>query len=97
MIFCNVCQAGAPARWCVFFLRDLKFSRMVIYRLKKTEATSTMENYIVTESKLLLGSPHELHQLPGSFVLRCFYNSTLVACAVARTVSRFVQLRFDLH
>ena len=32
-----------------------------------------------------------------SFVLRCFYKSTLVVCAVARTVSRFVQLSFDLH
>ena len=32
-----------------------------------------------------------------SFVLRCFYKSTLVACAVARTVSRSVWLSFGLH
>ena len=32
-----------------------------------------------------------------SFVLRCFYKGTLVVCAVARTVSRFVQRSFDLH
>ena len=53
------CHAGPPARFYV------KFSRMVIYKLKKTEVTLPMENCIVTESKLLLGSPHELHQLPG--------------------------------
>ena len=44
---------------------------------KETEATSTMENCIVTQSKV-------------SFVLRCSYESTLVVCAVARTVSRSV-------
>ena len=32
-----------------------------------------------------------------SFVLRCFYKSTLLVCAVARTVSRSVWLSFDLH
>ena len=81
----------------VFFLRNLKFSRMVIYRLKKTEATSTMENCIVTQSKLLLGFPIRSISCRVSFVLRCFYKGTLVVCAVARTVSRFVQRSFDLH
>ena len=32
-----------------------------------------------------------------SFVCRYFYKSTLVVCAMVRTVSRFVQLSFDLH
>ena len=32
-----------------------------------------------------------------SFVLRCFYKSALFVCAVARTVSRSLQLSFDLH
>ena len=33
----------------------------------------------------------------ASFVLRCSYESALVVCAVARTVSPSVKLRFDLH
>ena len=59
------CHAGPSSLLFLFlfFLPAVKFSRIVIYRWKKTEVTSTMENCIVTESELLLGSPRELHQL----------------------------------
>ena len=50
------CRAG-PRSLGFFFLHDVKFSGIVIYRLKKTEATSTIENCIVTQSKLLISSP----------------------------------------
>ena len=57
-----------------------------------------MENCIVTQSKLLIGSPDtNFISCRVSFVLRCFYKSTLVVCAVARTVSRSVQMSFVLH
>ena len=56
MVSCNVLSCWAQVvRF--FFLHDVKFSGIVIYRLKKTEATSTIENCIVTQSKLLISSP----------------------------------------
>ena len=41
----------------MFFLQDVKILSDSELQIKKTEATSTIENCIVTESKLLIRSP----------------------------------------
>ena len=56
-----------------------------------------MENCIVTESKLLIVLHTNFISCQVSFVLRCFYKSTLVVFAVARTLSRSIYLSFDLQ
>ena len=83
MVSCDVLSCWALL-FSFFYLFIFFFARCQILsdsdlqiKKKKTEATSTMENCIVTQSKV-------------SFVLRCSYESTLVVCAVARTVSRSV-------
>ena len=59
MVSCNVlsCWAQLVSVCFFFFWKDVKFSQIVIHRSQKTEATSTIENCIVTQSKLLIGSP----------------------------------------
>ena len=78
-----------PARWCFFLFRDVKFSRTVIYRLKK------LKLHRLWRTALWL-SQNCCSVLYANCRVSC-YKSTLVVCAVARTVSRFVQLSFDLH
>ena len=81
MVSCNVlsCWAQLFSFFFFFFFAGCQILSDSDLQIKKkeTEATSTMENCIVTQSKV-------------SFVLRCSYESTLVVCAVARTVSRSV-------
>ena len=84
VLFCFVVVA--------FFLRDVKFSRIVIYSVHRLWRTALWLN-----QNCCLVCHANFISCRVSFVLRCFYKSTLVVCAVARTVSKFVQVGFDLH
>ena len=70
-----------------WWFTDLK--KLKLHRLWRTALWLSQNRYLVLHTNFI--------SCLVSFVLRCFYKSTLVVCAVARTVSRFVQLSFDLH
>ena len=83
------CHAGPSSLVFFFFFRDVKFPRTVIYRLKK------LKLYRLWRTAMWL-SQNCCLVLYANCRVSC-YKSTLVVGAVARTVSRFVQLSFDLH
>ena len=83
------CHAGPSSLAFFFFFRDVKFPRTVIYRLKK------LKLYRLWRTAMWL-SQNCCLVLYANCRVSC-YKSTLVVGAVARTVSRFVQLSFDLH
>ena len=97
MVFCNVLSCwGASSLVCFFcgilnslgwWFTDLK--KLKLHRLWRTALWLSQNCCLVLHTNFI--------SCRVSFVLRCFYKSTLVVCAVARTVSRFVQLSFDLH
>ena len=82
------CHAG-PSSLVFFFFRDVKFSRTVIYRLKKLKLHWLWRTALWLSQNCCL-------VLYVNCRVSC-YKSSLVVCAVARTVSHFVQLSFDLH
>ena len=83
------CHAGPSSLVFFFFFRDVKFSRTVIYRLKKLKLHRLWRTAMWLSQNCCL-------VLYANCRVSC-YKSTLVVGAVARTVSRFVQLSFDLH
>ena len=97
MVFWNVLSCwGASSLVCFFcgilnslgwWFTDLK--KLKLHRLWRTALWLSQNCCLVLHTNFI--------SCRVSFVLRCFYKSTLVVCAVARTVSRFVQLSFDLH
>ena len=89
MVCYNVLSCWAQLVGVFFFFRDVKFSRTVIYRLKKLKLHRLWRTALWLSQNCCL-------VLYANCRVSC-YKSTLVVCAVARTVSRFVQLSFDLH